>query len=76
MTKIFVSPVPFGEFDKTPIKLLEKSGFDVSYNPYSRKLSAKELSELASDADVSLWWQRLHMNSGFPGDCKGILPSM
>ena len=51
MTKIFVSPIPFGEFDQTPIKLLEKSGYEVSYNPYQRKLSGEELAQMAKDAD-------------------------
>lgn len=51
MTKIFVSPIPFGEFDPTPIKLLEKSGYEISYNPYQRKLSGEELAQMAKDAD-------------------------
>lgn len=51
MAKIFVSPIPFGEFDPTPIKLLELSGHEVSYNPYQRKLSGAELADFAKDMD-------------------------
>lgn len=51
MAKIFVSPIPFGEFDPTPIELLKASGHDVSYNPYKRKLSGEELAEMACDSD-------------------------
>jgi D-3-phosphoglycerate dehydrogenase / 2-oxoglutarate reductase len=51
MAKIFVSTVPFGEFDKTPIDLLKKSDLEFQINPLNRKLSAQEVGEFAKDCD-------------------------
>lgn len=51
MPKIFVSTYPFGKYDFLPRKLLEQTGFEVTYNPLNRKLKPEELLELARDAD-------------------------
>lgn len=51
MYRIFFSVVPFGEVDKTPIQLLEQSGFEWVKNPLGRKLKPAEVAELAADFD-------------------------
>lgn len=51
MVKIFVSTAPFGEYDDTPIRLLESSGFQYSINPLNRKLTPDEVGEFAADCD-------------------------
>ena len=51
MKKIFISTSSFGELDKTPIEMLRKAGFEVSFNPHGRSLSEEEVVHLVSDAD-------------------------
>ncbi len=51
MINIFVSTHPFGVYDKAPRKALEKTGWNIFYNPYQRKLKPSELAELAKDCD-------------------------
>ena len=36
--RIFISTIPFGEVDTSPVKLLEKSGIEYKINPVGRKL--------------------------------------
>ena len=49
MDKILTSPSSFGQISKEPFKLLEKAGYAVINNPYGRKLTKKEVVELAKD---------------------------
>ena len=51
MPKIFISTVPFGELDNTPIQLLENSKLEYIINPLNRKLTADEVGKLAKDCD-------------------------
>ena len=51
MTKVFISTVPFGEYDRRPIEMLEESGLDFVINPLNRKLTPKEVGELSKDCD-------------------------
>ena len=51
MPKIFISTVPFGEIDSTPIRLLKETGWEYKINPLGRKLSPNEVAELALDYD-------------------------
>ena len=50
--RIFISTIPFGEVDTSPVKLLEKSGFEYKINPLGRKLKANEVAEIAKDYDA------------------------
>lgn len=50
MKKIVITTSSFAEHDKEALKLLESKGFHVELNPFARKISTKELIELASDA--------------------------
>ncbi|MDH4027437.1 MAG: phosphoglycerate dehydrogenase [Nitrospirota bacterium] len=49
--KILISTSSFGVYDKTPLTLLKEKGFEVITNPYNRKLSENEISELLVDVD-------------------------
>jgi D-3-phosphoglycerate dehydrogenase len=51
MPKIFISVIPFGEIDSTPIKLLKETGWEYKINPLGRKLSPNEVAKLALDCD-------------------------
>jgi D-3-phosphoglycerate dehydrogenase / 2-oxoglutarate reductase len=51
MPNIFISTVPFGEVNKKPILLLDKTGIEYTVNPLNRKLTAKEIADLACNYD-------------------------
>jgi D-3-phosphoglycerate dehydrogenase / 2-oxoglutarate reductase len=51
MPKIFISTVPFGEFDQKPLNLLQETGWEYQVNPLNRKLTPEEVAEFARDAD-------------------------
>jgi len=48
--KILISTSTFAEFNKTPLKLLEKEQLTYMLNPYKRKLRSEEVVDLAADA--------------------------
>lgn len=50
--KILLGPSSFAEIDKTPLNRLREAGYETIDNPYRRKLTKKELSELLTP-DVS-----------------------
>jgi len=50
--KVFISNYPFGRYDKSALETLQKNGFEVSLNPYGRKLLPEETRELARHCDV------------------------
>ena len=50
MNKIAITTTTFGEYDKGPLNLLSRSGFQVIPNPYERKLKKGEVIELCKDA--------------------------
>ena len=50
--RIFISTIPFGEVETSPVKLLEKSGFEYKINPLGRKLKANEVTEIAKNYDA------------------------
>jgi D-3-phosphoglycerate dehydrogenase len=52
--KILIGPSSFGEKDRSPIDLLERSGFRVVDNPYKRKLTKAELAQLLDEDVVGL----------------------
>jgi len=47
---IAISTTSFGEFDKSPLKLLKSKGYKVLLNPYGRKIKPEELVEFTKDA--------------------------
>lgn len=50
MHKVIISTTTFGEFDPSPLHLLEKAGLWFALNPYKRKLTSAEVITLAQDA--------------------------
>ena len=52
MPKVLITTVPFAEIETLPIRLLKSAGIEFVINPYNRKLTDVELSELIDDFDV------------------------
>ncbi len=50
--RIFVATHPFGKCGKKPIELLEKTGWEVVYNPYNRRLKSDEIKDLINNFDA------------------------
>jgi D-3-phosphoglycerate dehydrogenase len=50
MNKIAITTTTFGEYDKEPLNLLSRNGFQVMPNPYGRKLKKDEVLALCKDA--------------------------
>lgn len=50
MKKIVISTTTFGEFDQSPIKMLEDARMDFALNPYRRKLTSEEVVDFAREA--------------------------
>lgn len=46
MIKVLIGPSSFAALDKAPLELLLSQGFEVIDNPFKRKLTKKELSDL------------------------------
>ena len=49
--KVLVALSTFGEFDDTPIRLLDESGLDYSVNPLGRRLVREEILEMGKDCE-------------------------
>lgn len=43
MKKIIITTTSFGEYDREPIDILEKAGFEILLNPCGRKLKKTRL---------------------------------
>jgi D-3-phosphoglycerate dehydrogenase / 2-oxoglutarate reductase len=50
--KVLITTVPFGEKNRLPLDLLEKSNIEYLINPLNRKLTENELTEMLSDFDA------------------------
>lgn len=46
--KILLSTFPFGKYDKSPLKLLEDTGWEIIKNPFKRRLKASDMEKLTS----------------------------
>jgi D-3-phosphoglycerate dehydrogenase len=51
MTNVFISTSSFGEYDATPLKMLQDAGMNVRLNPYKRQLTQEECVSLYKDID-------------------------
>lgn len=49
MGKIAITTSSFGEYDKSPLALLEEKGYEILLNPHGRKLHKDEVVELCKD---------------------------
>lgn len=49
LKKILICPSSFGEFSSSSIELLEKNNFQITFNPFKRKIKINELKELLKD---------------------------
>jgi len=50
--KILVATSPFGKTGQKPLNLLEETGWEIIKNPYSRRLTAKDVKELIQGVDA------------------------
>lgn len=50
--KVLITTVPFGQYDKYPIELLEANNIRYDINPLGRRLKAVELAEMISDYSI------------------------
>jgi D-3-phosphoglycerate dehydrogenase / 2-oxoglutarate reductase len=50
MHKIAITTTTFGKYDKEPLQIINRNGFEVILNPYQRKLKRDEVIELCKDA--------------------------
>ena len=50
--RILVTTAPFGELDRTPVKLLDELDCVVDHNPFGRRLTEDELAELVPECDI------------------------
>ena len=47
--KILLSPSSIGQISSAPLDLLTSNGYEITINPYGRKLTSNEVVSLASD---------------------------
>ena len=52
MPKVLITTIPFGDKNPLPLKLLENSGFEYLINPFNKKLTEDQLTEIITDFDV------------------------
>ena len=52
MAKALITTVPFGDKNRLPLELLENADVEYLINPYNKKLTEAQLSELVTDVDV------------------------
>ena len=52
MPKVLITTVPFGDKDRFPLDMLEKSGIEYLINPLNTKLTEDQLAGMVSDYDV------------------------
>jgi len=50
LKKIAVTTTTFGKYDRRPLDLLEKKGFEIKLNPYGRKPEKQETFEICKDS--------------------------
>jgi D-3-phosphoglycerate dehydrogenase / 2-oxoglutarate reductase len=50
--RVLITTIPFGEFDRRPLNLLERAGIEYAINPIGRRLRPEELADMISDVDV------------------------
>jgi D-3-phosphoglycerate dehydrogenase / 2-oxoglutarate reductase len=52
MSKVLITTVPFGDKNSFPLELLKKNNIEYLINPFNKKLTEDDLSEIVSDYDV------------------------
>ena len=52
LPKVLITTIPFGEKNPLPLKLLQNSGIEYLINPFNKKITEDQLSEIISDFDV------------------------
>ena len=72
MSKIIqVTTYPFGTCNRLTRDILERTGWDIRYNPYNRRLKATEVKDLVSDAHGIIAGTEPY-TKGIIDDCRNL----
>ena len=52
LPKVLITTVPFGDKDRLPLELLENSGIEYLINPFNKKITEDQLTDIITDFDV------------------------
>ena len=52
MAKVLITTIPFGNNNRLPLELLEKSNIEYQLNPFNKKITEEQLAEIISDFDA------------------------
>jgi D-3-phosphoglycerate dehydrogenase len=52
LPKVLITTVPFGDKDSLPLDLLENAGIDYLINPFNKKITEDQLTEIIPDFDA------------------------
>ena len=52
LPKVLITTVPFGDRDRLPLELLENSGIEYLINPFNKKITEDQLTDIITDFDV------------------------
>ena len=52
MFKVLITTVPFGDKDRLPLDMLEKKGIEYLINPFNKKITEDQLTDIITDFDA------------------------
>ena len=52
MPKVLITTIPFGDYDRLPLDLLEKAEIEYLINPFNKKITEDQLTEIITNFDV------------------------
>jgi len=52
LAKVLITTIPFGNNNRLPLELLEKSNIEYQLNPFNKKITEEQLVEIISDFDA------------------------
>ena len=52
LPKVLITTVPFGDRDRLPLELLENSGIEYLINPFNKKITEDQLTDIITDFDA------------------------
>ena len=52
MPKVLVTTIPFGEKNRLPIELLDNAGIKYLINPFNKKITEDQLTDIITDFDA------------------------
>ena len=52
MPKVLITTIPFGDYDRLPLDLLEKAEIEYLINPFNKKITEGQLADLITNFDA------------------------